>query len=77
MLESSIRTEVQNHLEAAKVEHKKKLDKFQNELDQKFEILRVETANLSHKKDPILKASLVRYRETPINSLKEDIYQYE
>ena len=58
MLESSIQTEVQNHLEAAKVVgHKKKLDKVQSaELDQIFEILREEMANLSHKIDPILKA---------------------
>jgi hypothetical protein len=44
-------------LEAAKVEHKKQLEHLQKELDQKFELLRVETANLSHKKDPIPKAS--------------------
>jgi hypothetical protein len=48
---------VQNHLEAGKVEHKKQLEHLQNDLDQKLELLRVDTANLSQKKDPIPKAS--------------------
>lgn len=56
-LESSIRAEVQKNLEAAKDEQKKKLDRLQNDVDQKLEKLRVDSANLSQRKDPILKAT--------------------
>jgi hypothetical protein len=56
-LESSIRAEVQSHLEAAKFEHKKKLEQLQNHLDQKLEKLRFDPANLSQRNDSIDKAT--------------------
>jgi hypothetical protein len=64
--ESSIRAEVQSHLEAAKVEHKKQLELLQNDFDQKLEKSRVDEGSLSHRKDPTSKAA---YLSTPF---KED-----
>jgi predicted phage gp36 major capsid-like protein len=79
-LESSIRAEVQSNLEAAKVELKKQLDQLQNDFDQKFEKLRVDPANLSQRKDAILKLAYLSSQantEVPSASYKEELGRVE
>ncbi len=62
-IESSIRGEVQTHFEAAKVEHKKQVEQLNNDMHQKLEKLKVDSANLSHQKDPYMKAT---YLSSPV-----------
>ena len=79
-LESSIRAEVQSHVEAAKVEHKKQLELLQNDLDQKLEKLRFDAGSLIHRKDPTSKAAYLSSQvnaEAPSVQFKEELGSFE